>query len=75
TFATSFDFPDYHGLKDEWTKIDFAELVRADRVVTRVVMKVASDRNSPRWQTNNPQTGKYRQAQAARKAAEGAATK
>jgi Zn-dependent M28 family amino/carboxypeptidase len=75
TFATSFDFPDYHGLKDEWTKIDFADLARADRVVTRVVAKVANDRNSPRWQTANPETGKYRQAQAARKAADGAATK
>ena len=75
TFATSFNFPDYHGLKDEWTKIDFADLVRADRLVTRVIAKVANDRNSPRWHADNPQTEKYRQAEAARKAAEGTATR
>jgi Zn-dependent M28 family amino/carboxypeptidase len=75
TFATSFNFPDYHGLKDECTKIDFADLARADRLVTRVIAKVANDRNSPQWQPDNPQTAKYRQAEAARKAAEGTATK
>jgi hypothetical protein len=73
TFSTSFNFPDYHGLKDEWTKIDFPDLARADRLVTRVISKVANDRTPPQWQTNNPQTEKYRQAEAARKAAEGTA--
>ncbi len=71
TFATSFNFPDYHGLKDEWTKIDFPDLARADRLVMRVVLQVAGSKELPHWEVSNPKTGKYRQAEAARKAASG----
>jgi Peptidase family M28 len=62
TLATSFEFPDYHGLKDEWQKIDFAEMVKVNRLVARVVWMVANDAIAPRWNTQNEKTAKFRAA-------------
>jgi Zn-dependent M28 family amino/carboxypeptidase len=62
TVATSFEFPDYHGLKDEWQKIDFAEMVKVDRLVARVVWMVANDALAPRWNTQNEKTARFRAA-------------
>jgi Zn-dependent M28 family amino/carboxypeptidase len=64
TFATSFEFPDYHGLKDEWQKIDYAEMAKVDRLVARVVWRVANDPESPRWNSQNEKTAKFRAARA-----------
>ncbi|MGI8959640.1 MAG: M20/M25/M40 family metallo-hydrolase [Bryobacteraceae bacterium] len=65
TFATSFEFPDYHGLKDEWQKIDFPEMAKVDRLVARVVWTVANDPQPPRWNSQNERTPKFRDAGAA----------
>ncbi|MGI9071857.1 MAG: M20/M25/M40 family metallo-hydrolase [Bryobacteraceae bacterium] len=65
TFATSFEFPDYHGLKDEWQKIDYAEMAKVDRLVARVVWRVANDVEAPRWNSQNEKTAKFRGARAA----------
>jgi len=62
TLATSFEFPDYHGLKDEWQKIDFPEMVKVDRLVARVLWTVANDREPPHWNEQNEKTVKYRTA-------------
>ena len=62
TFATSFEFPDYHGLKDEWQKIDYAEMAKMDRLVARVVWRVADDLERPRWNSQNKKTAKFRGA-------------
>jgi Peptidase family M28 len=62
TLATSFEFPDYHGLKDEWQKIDFTEMVKVDRLVARVVWTVANDAMAPRWNTQNENTARFRVA-------------
>ncbi len=60
TLATSFEFPDYHGLKDEWQKIDFPEMVKVDRMAARVVWTVANDTEPPYWNRQNEKTAKYR---------------
>jgi Zn-dependent M28 family amino/carboxypeptidase len=65
TLATSFDFPDYHGLKDEWQKIDFAEMVRVDRLAARVIWAVANDSQPPEWNSQNEKTIQYRKLAAA----------
>ncbi len=64
TIGTSYDFPDYHGLKDEWQKIDFPEMTKVDRLIARVVWAVANDRNPPEWNADNAKTAEYRQAAA-----------
>jgi hypothetical protein len=68
TVATSFEFPDYHGLKDEWQKIDFPEMVKVDRLVARVVWVMANDAVAPRWNSQNEKTAKFRAADVARRA-------
>jgi Zn-dependent M28 family amino/carboxypeptidase len=65
TVATSFEFPDYHGLKDEWQKIDFPEMVKVDRLIARVVWTVANDAVAPRWNAQNEKAAKFRAAGAA----------
>ncbi|MFL6350291.1 MAG: M20/M25/M40 family metallo-hydrolase [Bryobacteraceae bacterium] len=64
TFATSFDFPDYHKLKDEWQKIDYTEMAKVDRVVARVIWRVANDKEPPHWNPENEKTAKFRAARA-----------
>ncbi len=63
TLATSFEFPDYHGLKDEWEKIDFPEMVKVDRLVARVVWTIANSRRAPEWNALDQKTAKYRDLQ------------
>ena len=41
TLATSYEFPDYHGLKDEWKKIDFATMAKVDRLAALVLWSLA----------------------------------
>jgi len=67
TIGTSYDFPDYHGLKDEWQKIDFPELAKMDRLIARVLWTIANSSNAPQWNAENPKTEKYRKAAKATK--------
>lgn len=69
TLASSFEFPDYHGLKDEWQKIDFPEMVKIDRLAARAVWVVANSTRAPEWNSQNDKTAKYREAAAVRASA------
>ncbi|MBV9303163.1 MAG: M20/M25/M40 family metallo-hydrolase [Acidobacteriaceae bacterium] len=62
TLATSFNFPDYHGLGDEWQKIDFPEMVKVDRLAARAIWLIANDAQFPEWNSQNEKTAKYRKA-------------
>ena len=62
TICTAFEFPDYHGLKDEWSRIDYPSMATVDRVVGLVVWSVAEKKQAPAWNAANPETDKYRQA-------------
>jgi Zn-dependent M28 family amino/carboxypeptidase len=64
TLATSYDFPDYHRLKDEWDKIDYSTMVKVDRLAARVIWTVANQAQAPRWNADNEKTAKYRDAKA-----------
>ena len=62
TICTAFEFPDYHGLKDEWPKIDYTSMATVDRVVGTVVWYIAQSRMQPEWNSGVPQTEKFRKA-------------
>jgi Zn-dependent M28 family amino/carboxypeptidase len=64
TICTAFEFADYHGPKDEWTKIDYAAMVTIDRVVADVLWSIADSRLTPEWNAANPKTETYRKAAA-----------
>ena len=59
TLLTSFDFPDYHNVADEWEKIDYANLEKVNRTFALTIMMVADSQEPPRWNESNPKTEKY----------------
>lgn len=62
TICTAFEFPDYHGLKDEWPKIDYLAMTTLDRIVATVAYSVANDKNSPEWNCNVSKAASFRKA-------------
>ena len=64
TLCTAFEYPDYHGLKDEWTKIDYGNMAVVDRMVGTVIWSIAENRMTPEWDASNPKTERFRKAAA-----------
>jgi hypothetical protein len=52
--SVAFDYPDYHGVGDEWQKIDYENMARVDRVIGLAVLHIANALNPPRWAAQNP---------------------
>jgi hypothetical protein len=67
TVGVAFEFPDYHGLEDEWEKIDYANMERVDRAVALGVLTIADNPQPPKWNEANPQTAPYVKALRERK--------
>jgi Zn-dependent M28 family amino/carboxypeptidase len=63
TLCVAFDFPDYHGVGDEWQKIDYDNMARVDRMVALGLIHIANRASPPRWNAQNPKTAAFRQAQ------------
>lgn len=63
TLTVAFDYPDYHGLGDEWQKIDYANMARVDRMVALGLLDMANDPKPPQWNAANPKTLPFREAQ------------
>ncbi|MBV8073286.1 MAG: M28 family peptidase [Acidobacteriaceae bacterium] len=63
TICVAFDYPDYHGLGDEWQKIDYANMARVDRMIALALINLADSANAPHWNASNPKTAPFRQAQ------------
>lgn len=62
TMCVAFEYPDYHGLGDEWPKVDYDNMARVDRMVALGVLTLSSDRPAPKWNEANPKTAKYVEA-------------
>jgi len=65
TLGVAFEFPDYHGVGDEWPKIDYENMAKVDRMVAVGLLRLASGEAPPQWNEANPAARKY--AEAARK--------
>lgn len=63
SMCVAFDFPDYHGLGDEWQKIDYDNMARVDRMVALALLKIANSASAPQWNAKNPKTAPFREAQ------------
>lgn len=59
TLGVAFDFPDYHGVGDEWPKIDYQNMAKVDRMVAVGLLHLASEAAPPTWNDSNPATKKY----------------
>src|SRR5579883_1114107 len=59
TLCVAFDYPDYHGVGDEWPKIDYANMAKIDRMVAAGLIELASDAAPPKWNEQNSAASKY----------------
>lgn len=59
TMCVAFEFPDYHGVGDEWPKIDYENMAKVDRMVTLGLWMLAESDKPPAWNASNPQTKEY----------------
>jgi hypothetical protein len=62
TAGVAFEFPDYHAVGDEWTKVDFTNMARVVRTVGRAALDLADSAEEPRWNEQNPRTAPYVEA-------------
>lgn len=63
TVSNGFIYPDYHGLADEWQKIDFENMARLSRAIGAAILRLADDPKAPTW-ADLPATKSYREAAA-----------
>jgi hypothetical protein len=61
TLCVAFEYPDYHGLGDEWPKVDYENMAKIDRMVALGVINLANNAKAPRWNESD-KTGKYVEA-------------
>jgi len=60
--GVAFEFPDYHAVGDEVSKIDFANMERVVRTVGRALLTLADSPQEPRWNEQNPKAAPYAEA-------------
>lgn len=63
TLTTAFEYPDYHGVGDEWQKIDYDNMAKVDRTVALAVLNIANSAKAPEWNAENPKTKPFLAAQ------------
>jgi hypothetical protein len=59
TLAVSFEFPDYHGLGDEWQKIDYDNMAKVDRMIAVALVTIANSDESVHWNEKNSKTAPF----------------
>jgi len=59
TLAVSFEFPDYHGLGDEWQKIDYDNMAKVDRMIAVALVMVANSEEPVRWNEKNSKAAAF----------------
>jgi hypothetical protein len=64
SLCVAFEYPDYHGLGDEWQKIDYENMAKVDRTIALATLNIANSLKTPQWNAQNPKTAVFRKAQA-----------
>jgi Zn-dependent M28 family amino/carboxypeptidase len=62
TLGVAFSYPDYHGVGDEWEKIDYRNMEKIDRLVALGIYRIAENPVAPRWNPSNPKATRYLEA-------------
>ncbi|HZI17695.1 MAG TPA: M28 family peptidase [Pyrinomonadaceae bacterium] len=62
TVSTAYEFPDYHGVGDEWQKVDYENMARVLRAVGLGLLRLADAPQPPRWNESDPRTARYVEA-------------
>jgi len=56
TVSVTYSFPDYHGVGDEWPKLDYDNMAKVDRAIALAVRALADSAAAPEWNASNPAT-------------------
>src|ERR1700691_33724 len=59
TLSVGYAFPDYHQPGDEWPKLDYENLAKVDLTVALAVFRLANSLETPQWNADIPDTGRY----------------
>ena len=62
TLCVAFDYPDYHGVGDEWPKVNYENMAKIDRTVALALLMLADDPSTPRWNPKEPKAARYLKA-------------
>jgi len=62
TLAVTLDFPDYHGVDDEWEKLDYENMVKVTRMTALGLLTLTNSLQAPQWNKQNPQAAPYLKA-------------
>jgi len=62
TLSVAYEFPDYHGVGDEWQKIDYDNMAKVDQAVGIAMLNLASTLTPPKWNADNPAAKPYADA-------------
>lgn len=59
TLCVAFEFPDYHGVGDEWGKLDYENMAKVDRMVALGLWFVADSETPPAWNESQSKAKRY----------------
>jgi hypothetical protein len=62
TVCVAFEFPDYHGVGDEWPKLDYANMAKVDRMVALGLVSLADAASVPHWNATEAKASRYLKA-------------
>ncbi len=62
TVCVAFEFPDYHGVGDEWQKLDYANMAKIDRMLALGLASLADAGSAPRWNATEARAARYLKA-------------
>ena|SRR5579871_519980 len=62
TLCVAFEFPDYHGVGDEWQKIDYENMARVDRAAALALLLVSTSDATPAWEAKNSKAAPFLKA-------------
>jgi hypothetical protein len=62
TLCVAYDYSDYHGVDDEWEKIDYDNMAKVTRMVALGLVNLANSDTAPVWNDQNPKVKKYAEA-------------
>jgi Zn-dependent M28 family amino/carboxypeptidase len=62
TLCVAFEFPDYHGVADEWPKLDYENMAKVDRMVALGLLMIADSDAVPRWNAGDAKATRYEKA-------------
>ncbi|MBX9603198.1 MAG: M20/M25/M40 family metallo-hydrolase [Bryobacteraceae bacterium] len=62
TMCVAFEYADYHGVGDEWHKLDYENFEAVTRMVALGLSRMAGDAPPPKWNADNEKAKKYTEA-------------